>query len=302
MYRFKTSHILLLILVLACSKAPHKDQAVGDKKFIVKANGGLNIRSKPDKTGSVLGKIPKYEIVYGSLVAGSIEPRDEISKSWYKITYKAKSGYINGAFIDYIAHESPNSAKDTHIYITTWNHADLHDYMQPYTMYILNSDKLLFTHKGSDFGNITWQSSSIARFSESSGDDGYNSYNLFEVNVVLETVKNIFSHQSVDIDPEDCKPRHNCTCRSEIIRTKGKSYLFATDSELPEGGYLTIFMGNAERDFDNCSYFNRQKEIFSRRKYTSYEIEDSLDPKGMFTIDNIQYEIDTKQNTVIARQ
>jgi GH25 family lysozyme M1 (1,4-beta-N-acetylmuramidase) len=61
---------------------------------LVNATAGLNIRSGPSATSSILGKLPYQTTVYGFLESG-----------WIKGTFNGISGYINAQYVTY--HEVP---------------------------------------------------------------------------------------------------------------------------------------------------------------------------------------------------
>lgn len=88
---------LMLLLLLLFSTNPISANAAPDGKgnYIVRANGvGLNMRSVPGTTNSILTNIPDGKRVYITLVSNTY---------WGKTTYGGKTGYVH---LDYAVKES----------------------------------------------------------------------------------------------------------------------------------------------------------------------------------------------------
>ena len=66
-----------------------------EKKYLITAENGLNVRATPSANGKVLGKLDHYETV----------EVDTIVNDWAKINYEGESAYVNVKYIEKQNHD-----------------------------------------------------------------------------------------------------------------------------------------------------------------------------------------------------
>lgn len=68
-------------------------------KFITTSKNGLNIRSAPDRSTTIIGVIPANEEIISSKQSQNIEIIDGVKSFWFYVKYKNFEGWVFGGFL-----------------------------------------------------------------------------------------------------------------------------------------------------------------------------------------------------------